>query len=126
MAVIRNYLLSVFGVLLPMKLIGQNTADSLKDVIKPANHFAQNNPGKAAQYLKLAAQAKKDANDYQCYGPEYSVNEVSGNMSVSRSQLHQKLAALTGFSTTGFISMIRLERAKYLLLTGKENNRNRL
>ncbi|PKW29201.1 hybrid sensor histidine kinase/response regulator transcription factor [Flavobacterium lindanitolerans] len=51
----------------------------------------------------------------------YSVNELSDNMSVSRSQLHRKLVALTGFSTTNFISMIRLEKAKDLLLNNEGN-----
>lgn len=53
--------------------------------------------------------------------PEYSVNELSDDMAVSRSQLHRKLAALTGFSTTNFIRMIRLEKAKDLLLTNDGN-----
>ncbi len=53
--------------------------------------------------------------------PDYSVNELSNDLSVSRSQLHRKLAALTGFSTTSFISMIRLEKAKDLLLTHEGN-----
>jgi signal transduction histidine kinase/DNA-binding response OmpR family regulator len=53
--------------------------------------------------------------------PDYSVNELSGDLAVSRSQLHRKLAALTGFSTTSFISMIRLEKAKDLLLNNEGN-----
>lgn len=52
---------------------------------------------------------------------EYSVTELSDDMAVSRSQLHRKLTALTGFSTTGFISMIRLEKAKDLLLQNEGN-----
>ncbi len=52
---------------------------------------------------------------------EYSVNELSDDMSVSRSQLHRKLAALTGFSTTNFIRMVRLEKAKDLLLAQDGN-----
>lgn len=52
---------------------------------------------------------------------EYSVTELSDDMAVSRSQLHRKLTALTGFSTTGFISMIRLEKAKDLLLKNEGN-----
>ncbi|WP_343633650.1 ATP-binding protein [Fluviicola sp.] len=49
---------------------------------------------------------------------DYSVNELSSDLAVSRSQLHRKLAALTGFSTTNFIRMVRLEKAKDLLLNG--------
>ncbi|MGQ3089213.1 helix-turn-helix domain-containing protein [Flavobacterium sp.] len=52
---------------------------------------------------------------------EYSVNELSSDMAVSRSQLHRKLAALTGFSTTNFIRMVRLEKAKDLLLANDGN-----
>lgn len=52
---------------------------------------------------------------------DYSVNELSGDMALSRSQLHRKLAALTGFSTTNFIRMVRLEKAKDLLLNGDGN-----
>ena len=52
---------------------------------------------------------------------EYSVNELSNDMSVSRSQLHRKLVTLTGFSTTNFINMIRLEKAKDLL-QGNQGN----
>lgn len=52
---------------------------------------------------------------------DYSVNELSNDMAVSRSQLHRKLTALTGFSTTNFIRMVRLEKAKDLLLNGDGN-----
>ncbi len=51
---------------------------------------------------------------------EYSVNELASELSVSRSQLHRKLVALTGFSTTAFIRMIRLEKAKDLLSRGEK------
>ncbi|MNJ90987.1 Sensor histidine kinase TodS [compost metagenome] len=52
---------------------------------------------------------------------DYSVNELADELAVSRSQLHRKLTALTGFSTTAFISMIRLEKAKDLLLNNAGN-----
>jgi two-component system sensor histidine kinase ChiS len=52
---------------------------------------------------------------------EYSVNELASDMAVSRSQLHRKLATLTGFSTTNFIRMVRLEKAKDLLLANDGN-----
>lgn len=45
----------------------------------------------------------------------YSVNELAGDMCISRSQLHRKLKVLTGFSSTNFIRTIRLEKAKDLL-----------
>ncbi len=46
---------------------------------------------------------------------EYSVNELADDLCISRSQLHRKLEALTGMSTTRFIKMVRLEKAKDLL-----------
>lgn len=51
----------------------------------------------------------------------YSVNELARDAGVSRSQLHRKLAALTGYSTSGFIRMIRLEHAFDLLKHGDCN-----
>ena len=45
----------------------------------------------------------------------YSVNELSADMCISRSQLHRKLTLYTGHSATQFIRMIRLEKAKDLL-----------
>ena len=40
---------------------------------------------------------------------------------ISRTQLHRKLTALTGASTTHFIRKIQLEKAKELLLSGNYN-----
>lgn len=52
---------------------------------------------------------------------DYSVNELATDMHISRSQLHRKLQTLTGFSTTNFIKMVRLEKAKDMLKTGQGN-----
>ncbi|MBK9013648.1 MAG: helix-turn-helix transcriptional regulator [Saprospiraceae bacterium] len=38
-------------------------------------------------------------------------------LTMSRAQLHRKLTALTGMSATHFIRLVRLRRAKELLLT---------
>lgn len=46
---------------------------------------------------------------------EYSVNDLAQDIGVSRSQLHRKLTALTGYSTSGFMRLIRLEYAMDLL-----------
>lgn len=53
--------------------------------------------------------------------PDYSVNELAADMYVSRSQLHRKITMLTGFSTTKFIRMVRLEKAKDMLLSNEGN-----
>lgn len=52
---------------------------------------------------------------------DYSVNELAADLHISRSQLHRKLQALTGFSTTNFIRMVRLEKARDLLRAGYGN-----
>jgi len=51
----------------------------------------------------------------------YTVSILSDDMAVSRSQLHRKLVSLTGYSTANFISMIRLEKAKDLLIKNEGN-----
>ncbi|MGM0477942.1 MAG: hybrid sensor histidine kinase/response regulator transcription factor [Bacteroidota bacterium] len=51
----------------------------------------------------------------------YTINELAEALCVSRSQLHRKISSLTGFSSTHFIKMIRLEKAKDLLKSGSGN-----
>jgi signal transduction histidine kinase/DNA-binding response OmpR family regulator len=48
--------------------------------------------------------------------PTFSVDSFAGKMFFSRMQLHRKLRSLTGHSPGKFIRIIRLERAKKLLL----------
>lgn len=52
---------------------------------------------------------------------EFSVNELADALFISRSQLHRKIKTLTGLSTTHFIRMVRLEKAKDLLKTNSGN-----
>ncbi|MFZ5519154.1 MAG: hybrid sensor histidine kinase/response regulator transcription factor [Candidatus Zhuqueibacterota bacterium] len=53
--------------------------------------------------------------------PEFGAEEFSRRIGLSRSQLHRKLHALTGQSTTEFIRSIRLRRAASLLKQGYGN-----
>lgn len=46
-----------------------------------------------------------------------SVDELAKSLHTSRSQLHRKIKALTGKSTTNYINTIRLEKAKEILET---------
>ena len=48
--------------------------------------------------------------DYQ-----FKVEQLCKEVCLSRTQLHRKLKALTGYSTTAFITFIRLEKAKIML-----------
>jgi signal transduction histidine kinase/DNA-binding response OmpR family regulator len=47
----------------------------------------------------------------------FSIEELSREVGLSRSQLHRKLVALTGYSARDFLRRLRLERAHDLLLT---------
>lgn len=52
---------------------------------------------------------------------DFSVNELAEALHISRSQLHRKITSITGFSTTHFIRIIRLEKAKDLLESNAGN-----
>jgi AraC-like DNA-binding protein len=43
------------------------------------------------------------------------VDQLASEIGLSRSQLHRKITALTGQSTTGFMKIIRIKRAAQLL-----------
>jgi YesN/AraC family two-component response regulator len=48
---------------------------------------------------------------------KFSADQLARKLYISRAQLHRKLVALTGMSTTHYINYIRMEKAKYLLST---------
>ncbi len=50
----------------------------------------------------------------------FSVNELAASLHLSRSQLHRKIKALTGMSTSNYIRHIRLLKAKELLQSSDE------
>lgn len=54
--------------------------------------------------------------------PDFSAAEFAESMHLSRSQLHRKLKALTGMSTSDFIRQQRLELAAKLLLEQPEKS----
>lgn len=94
----------------------QRNKDAYKDSIDSEKTFEERIKSQNAYVNKVIDCIVKHIDD-----SEYSVNELSDDMAASRSQLHRKLAALTGFSTTNFIRMIRLEKAKDLLLNQEGN-----
>jgi signal transduction histidine kinase/DNA-binding response OmpR family regulator/streptogramin lyase len=51
----------------------------------------------------------------------FSVDDLCRALAMSQPQLHRKLTALTGKNATQFIRVIRLDRAKALLLQGEKN-----
>lgn len=48
---------------------------------------------------------------------DFAVDQLCRSVGISRSQLHTKLKALTGRSTTHYIHLIRMQKAKELLLS---------
>jgi signal transduction histidine kinase/ligand-binding sensor domain-containing protein/DNA-binding response OmpR family regulator len=52
---------------------------------------------------------------------QFSVDELASKIGLSRSQLHRKIQALTGKSSSHFIRTIRLERAAELIIKGAGN-----
>ena len=58
----------------------------------------------------------KDVLNEHISNPEFNAQHLSEKMYMSRMQLHRKLKALTGLSTTEFIRLERLNLAKNLLL----------
>lgn len=94
----------------------QRNKEAYKDAVKSEATFEERIKSTNAYVNKAIDQVIRNIDN-----PDYSVNELSDDMAVSRSQLHRKLVALTGFSTTNFIRMIRLEKAKDLLLNNEGN-----
>ncbi len=69
------------------------------------------------QFLAKARQAVFDNLD----DPDFSISDLYRSLGVSRTQLHNKLRALTGRSTSGFIRSLRLQRGRELLRSSKVN-----
>ncbi|MEZ4959028.1 MAG: two-component regulator propeller domain-containing protein [Saprospiraceae bacterium] len=53
--------------------------------------------------------------------PQFGTSELGREVGMSRSQLHRKMTALTGLPPNRFIRMIRLEKARILMLETEEN-----
>jgi AraC-like DNA-binding protein len=51
--------------------------------------------------------------------PDFSQDELAEYMGVSKRQLYRKIVALTGQTVHGFITTIRMEKAKNLLVEGR-------
>jgi transcriptional regulator GlxA family with amidase domain len=52
---------------------------------------------------------------------DFGIQEICRSVGVSRTQMHRKLKALTGLSSSHFIRSIRLEHAKKLLQSSHLN-----
>ena len=65
---------------------------------------------------KLREEVEKKIDD-----PNFGVQELCKTVHLSRMQVHRKLKALSGLTTTYFIRSIRLQKAKELLLNTQLN-----
>ncbi|HEX8531036.1 MAG TPA: ATP-binding protein, partial [Cytophagales bacterium] len=63
---------------------------------------------------KLLEKLLKAVEDHM-HNPEFGPEELAGEMAMSRMQLHRKITALTGKTTTDFLRSMRLKRAAQLL-----------
>ena len=65
---------------------------------------------------KLKAEVEKKIDD-----PQFGIPELCRKVNLSRMQVHRKIKALSGKTTSTFIRSIRLQKAKQLLLTSEMN-----
>jgi signal transduction histidine kinase/DNA-binding response OmpR family regulator len=79
------------------------------------NSFAPLTEVKAESVDAVFLKKVRDAVEANLEEENFSVVELSSHVGMSRSQLHRKLSALTGFSPNEVIRNMRLERAKQLL-----------
>ncbi|MCE3229473.1 MAG: hypothetical protein K0S32_4024 [Bacteroidetes bacterium] len=106
-------LLTVNNISLTIK----NNVLKFKDQLREEEKFFKERIAGNDQYiLKLV-----DIIDLNIDDTEFSVNELADKAAISRSQLHRKIKALTGLSTTHFIRMVKLEKAKDLFKTNAGN-----
>jgi DNA-binding response OmpR family regulator/anti-sigma regulatory factor (Ser/Thr protein kinase) len=85
----------------------------IQESIKPYNERVAGNDG----YLKKVIEVV----DAHIMETDFSVNELADALYISRSQLHRKITSITGYSTTHFIRIIRLEKARDLLESNTGN-----
>lgn len=84
------------------------------DATKPANDLAVQQEDEFIQKVRQAVEANLDDEDF-------GIVQLCRVVHLSRAQVHNKIKALTGFSTSIFIRNIRLHKAKQLLLQSDLN-----
>ncbi|RZJ51717.1 MAG: AraC family transcriptional regulator, partial [Flavobacterium sp.] len=94
----------------------QRNREAYKESIQSAKTFDERIKSTNSYVNKVIGCVIKNIDD-----ADYSVDALADDMAISRSQLHRKLTALTGFSTTNFVRTIRLEKAKDLLQNNDGN-----
>jgi len=100
---LQHQLLLGFNIALsPCKNTQHTKADLNHRNIFPINFFS-----KKIQFI-----IEENIND-----ETFGIPQLCKTIGISRSQLHNKLKAATGLSTSIFIRSIRLQKAKYLLRT---------
>ena len=50
---------------------------------------------------------------------KYGIDPLADELRISRSQLHRKIKALSGMSTSEFVNLVRIQKAEHLISNGK-------
>lgn len=96
-----------------MNLIEQRTR--LQDYYRRSLHvFSQHLPDTDSMDDRFLAKVREEV-EIQMENEQFSVVELSQRIGMSRSQLHRKLTAMTGYSPNQVIRLMRLEKARHLI-----------
>lgn len=103
-------------------------AGDLESPIRPTDKFAEQHLTTADSLITAITTRDKRFLDTvvgiienRITDPQFSVEELSRELAMSRSSLHKKLKVLTGHVPNGFIRIIRLKKALQLLLSKEYN-----
>ena len=113
--------LSVYQIVPVPKLSRSLTGDTLRSPLNPTltTHQAQAQPGHKSNlffHISKAQQPTSNSSD-----ETFGIAEVCNALAISRSQLHRKLKAITGKSTSVVLRAIRLEEARKRLPETDDN-----
>jgi DNA-binding response OmpR family regulator len=110
---------------------GQELRLRVRNLIEQRRRLAQRYqnmfPGALPDSMKVQPQSDRFVQhvqriiDEHLEDPEFRINELCREVGLSRSQLHRKLKAVTGRTTSDFVRTHRLHRAAQLLESGYGN-----
>lgn len=85
------------------------------------NALLENHPSPIAPKEDIFLRKIREIVEVHLEEEEFSVEDLSGELAMSRTQVHRKLKALTNQSASQFMRMIRLQHAQTLLKEGINN-----
>lgn len=107
-----------------LKLLVKNTLQTITDIrLRYQQHLTEEKLPYTERVAGQDSYLKRIVKivDEQMLNTDFSVDDLAIAMHISRSQLHRKITSLTGYSTTHFIRIIKLEKAKDLLIANRGN-----